>query len=303
MARLVGNAVVRNILRRLSASIHGQIFLLNLDAGIADGLIKADLVSLALKVLRTRDINLMHEKQLLGRLKQILQSPTATLALQHDHSADMDTFLKGDHLITAMSWQDFKTWYDDPAAMISGHDFARKVIGAHTIRFRVSAKTRWFCWVAPKYAFGATDTITRDAERARDALGMVDVGKSQELVALHFETPRRVCYRPTAVEALRNTRFRQIDPGTPHEGRWGRTVDLALLDSWTPGASIGGVPELLIPELLLKDCSHVSFYYLGKTNTDRDTSTADQAFLAHLFERQKDSIKRVLARLDRKLAK
>jgi hypothetical protein len=245
----------------------------------------------------------MHEEDLLGHLKHVLQSPTANLALQHNRSAALDTFLQADQLITVMSWKDFEVYYADPAEMISGHNFAHKVIGAHTPRFRVSARTNWACWVAPKHAFGTTAITTQDAERARDTLGLVHIGKNRELVALHFETPRRVCYRPTAVDGLSNARFRQIDPGNPHEGRWGRTVDLSLLDLWTPGASIGGVPELLIPEMLLKDCSHASFYYLGKTNTDRDTSTADQSFLAHLFERQKDSIKGVVARLKHRLAK
>lgn len=299
----MGNTVVRKILDRLSASIRGQIFLVNLDAGISDDLIKADLVSLALRGVRTRDIASMHEEDLLGHLKHVLQSPTANLVLQNDCSAALDTFLRADRLITVMSWKDFETYYADPAEMISGHDFARKVIGAYTPRFRVSARTNWVCWVAPKHTFSTTDTITRDAELSRDTLGLVHIGKNRELVALHFETPRRVCYRPTALEGLPNARFRQIDPGTPHEGRWGRTIDLSLLDLWTPGASIGGVPELLIPEVLLKDCSHASFYYLGKTNTDRDTSTAEQSFLAHLLERQKESIKGVVTRLKHRLAK
>lgn len=277
---------VRAVLDRLSASIRGQIFLCNMDAGIQLGLLAANRISKAISTIKLRDINVMHENTLLGHLKGVLQDPVGGLILQNDRSSAMPPFAAGKPLVTVITRKDFEQFYAYPPDLISGHDFANYVPGAYTTRFGSLAATKGFFWAAPTSSFSSSFGLTRTAEVPRDALGLVHYGKGIALVALHLTPPPTACYRPTVLEANPNARFRQNNPNAPHETRWGFTVDLALLDGASPPASISGKPELLLAGFPLNQCASVMFYHLGTTLSDRDTASADERFLAHLLSGQ-----------------
>ena len=294
------NGLNNALLMRLTASVRGQLFLCNLDAAIQATLIDPTDVSRAIATIKLRDIKFMHEQNLLGHLRARFQDASFGLILKHQRFAIFDDFLSGKPVVTVMRRVDFEGYYADPSDLITGHDFAKSVVGSSTNRFRPSATTNQVFWAAPSSAFSPSATLEKDAEHTRDALGLVHLGKRLPLVALHFVPPRDRCYRPTAIEAIPNARFRQIDPGIPGEDRWGITIDLALLDVADAAATISGKPELIFSRVRLADSVVHAFFHLGETISDRDTSTADDKFLAHLLGSAK--IQETVSRLKGKLA-
>jgi len=290
---------VKQVILRLSASIRGQIFLCNLDAAIDEGLIAPLAVANALAKVKVRDIKLMHDMDLLGHLKGILQDPTIGMMLKHPRNSIYDEFLDGEHLVTVIRKVDFENYYSDPADLINGHAFDKIPAGAWTRLYRNSATTNNIFWAAPVSKFDP-DVLVRHAELARDELGLVHHKKEVELVSLHFKPSIANCYRPTIIEALPNSRFRQLNPNEPNETRWGFTVDLALLDAPPPTGNISGKPELVFSKVLLKDCNVFAFCYLGETKNDRDTAEMDERFLnSHLYS--STNITQVFSRLETRL--
>ncbi len=291
--------VIGTILNRLSASLRGQIFLCNLDASIENGLVDAKAVSGAFATVMPGCIRDKHEDDLLGHLRTVLQHPAQNLMLQHDQSPALTDFANSKPLVTVMRREDFETWYADPSDLISGHDFANRIPGSSTNKFSLSSTTNPVCWVAPTNAFSARAPLEKDAEAARDMLGLVHRGKQVSLVSLHFIPKSDRCFRPTAIESIPNARFRQLDPDHPLETRWGFTVDLELLDTTLPTVSLTGKPELVFPKIRLIDCMFVSFFHLGETRSDRDTASADKNFLGNLLEGR--SISDIVSRLRKQL--
>lgn len=287
------------VLNRLSASMRGQIFLCNLDGGIKYSLVDANSVADVFCRITASQLRNKHEDDILGHLASVLQHPTRRLVLRNDRTSSFPDFCNGDPLVTVMRQTTFFSWYADPAALISGHAFSTHAPGASTSKYRPSAATNPICWVAPTHAFPSPAVLKRDAETARDSLGLVHHGKGVSLVSFVFHPPSEHCYRPTAIESIPNARFRQQDPLNPSESRWGFTVDLARLDVATGGSAITGLPELLLPTSKVADCHNVTFFYLGETLSDRDTATSDKEFLVNLL--RGETISDVVSRLRRAL--
>jgi len=286
----------KKILDRLTASLRGQIFLCNLDAGITSGLIDAGSVYRVLKTVKARDVTRMHDSDLLGHLKALLQHPSANLMLRNDRTAHFSDFACGEPLVTTMRREDFDAFYAHSADLIGGHAFAVRTVGSSTVRFRPSATTNPVVWVAPRRCFVSRTIVQSDAEAVRDTLGLVHHGKRVPLVAMHFQPPSDSCFRPTAIEAMPNPRFRQNDPLAVGELRWGATVNLDLLDVASSGASVAGMPELALSRVGINTCSNVEFFDLGETKTDRDTYTTDMKFLERLLNAA--TIDVIVARLE-----
>ncbi|CRI63421.1 hypothetical protein THIOKS11320070 [Thiocapsa sp. KS1] len=252
------------VLNRLSASVRGQIFLCNLDAGIKASLVDPKSVADMFGRITASQLRNKHEDDILGHLATILQQPTRRLVLRNDRTSSFREFCNGDPLVTVMRQATFSSWYADPAALISGHAFSTHGPGASTTKYRLSAATNPICWVAPTHAFPSPAAFKRDAETARDSLGLVHHGKGASLVSFVFQPPAKHCYRPTAIESIPNARFRQHDPLNPSESRWGFTVDLARLDAAAGGSAITGLPELLLPTFRVADCHNVTFFISAK---------------------------------------
>ena len=277
------NKSVRRILEKLAGSLRGQIFLCNLDMGLRASMVQAGAVTNALNKVKMADIRLMHENNLLGHISSHLHSSAAALLLQNPRGSDYTAFASGGLAVSVLRRVDFETYYADPSDLISGHDFSKSTPGSSTLLFKRVAATNARFWAAPVSTFGPISIVENDAEKCRDLLGLVHYGRNVPLVAIHLLPPPNTCYRPTVIEAIPNARFRQLDPMTTPENRWGYTVDLELLNRNAVGARIFGMPELVFARASLADCGPVKFFHLGTTVTDKDTASADSKFLTFLL--------------------
>lgn len=270
-------------------SIRGQLFLINL----ADALQFLDPPSLlnAFQSVRVADAKRMHEADYLSHLKGVLQRPTHRQLLRN-LSASYDAFAADKWVVNVLPYVSYKTYYEDSVAALSGHVPFDAAIGTCATTYKEGSSTAAFWWIAPRSSFPRHATVQSEAQTCRDILGLVHYDDLTPLVAMHIKKDVCRVFRPTVVEANPNARFRQIDPSNPTETRWGRTVNLEKLGNQSVGGEIGGLPELAAERINLSDSTEVSFYYLGKPQSDRSTTSMDQKFLeAMLRGREATAIK------------
>ena len=281
-SKRVSKVKIRAIINRLSASTRGQLFLINLNEAIDNGLLSEKLIAVALSTINLREIKDKREVDLLGIVSRILQNRSNDLLLINSRDAYYDDFSGGHPIVTVMLLCEYNTWYVHPSERTYGHAFSNKAPGTKVTKFLSTARTNPYFWTTPSKDFNPPSIPTSNAEITRDVLGLVHHRKGEHLVALHFKPSPTECYRPTIAEATPNSRFRHINPSYPKEKRWGYTVDLDRLEkSPTPGTDCTGIPELVFKQVYLRACKVDGFYHLGSTKEDRDTNTMDDKFLEH----------------------
>jgi hypothetical protein len=268
------------IVPRLANSLRGQIFLCNLEAALQIPLIDERDLCAALRAEADESTQLKDEDSLLGYLKRFLQNAAtvrwhrrATLGVPDEFSPDAP-------LVTVIKADDYR-YYRDSEHTAANHNF--ETPGWTINRIGIEAVTPEYFWAAPgDVCVGQSTDKKPRAEFTRDRLGLVHYGKNVALLALFLRPPASHPWcRPTVLEASPNARFRQVHPEQP-ETRWGFTVDLAKLDSPSAGSAIAGVPELVIGQVNLNNCTAVEFVALGKTESDRATAESDRQFLHHV---------------------
>lgn len=277
---------VRILLERLTASTHGCSCVINLAMAFKAGILPPDKVFNALKSFRRSDTVRMRDIELLGELKTTLQDATFGLYRYNPRNGEIPSFCNRGHIVTVMSWDTYAAHYAHADDLMSGHRLDVRPPGAKNIRYKPGAKTATLFWAAPYNKFVTPDVTKSEAETSRDMLGLVHHFDDQRLVALHMTLPSGAnAYRPTVVEAVPNSRFRQVNPHHTAEGRWGFTVDLSkLIRSTSIRDDLAGVPELIFDQVELPTCVIDGFYHLGKTKTAQDTNHADNAFLEQLLQ-------------------
>jgi len=291
------------ILQNLSRSEGGKILLLNLNCCLEKNMLVAKRVMTALESVKRSISASMSAANLLGHLKAVLQRRSFGLHLQHNRDDDFLAFASTGYIVTVMLYDDYGRFYADPSHSTYGHAFAHKTPGTKSGSFLSTARTNEVFWAAPVPTFPDPTVVTSNAEAARDILGLVHYGARKELIALHFVPSPARCYRPTVIEAISNSRFRQTSPLYPAEIRWGYTVDMAKLEAGTgPKDDITGVPEFVFEQVLLKECTVDGFYYLDRTLVDRGTNELDNKFVKHLLqENGLTDISDVIKSIERKL--
>lgn len=271
---------LRAVLGPLVSSMRGQIFLSNLEAALP--LLPLKSVRDALLSVQTKDARRMHEDDYLPHLRSRLQDLGFGLLL-NIKSPGFAQFSPDGWVVNVLPFVSYQAHYEDPVASLAGHTGLTKTPGTSTSNFRASAATAPFFWIAARAAIAPPEVARSNAQSARDLLGLVHYGMKSDLVAMHLRLTGPVVFRPTAIEANPNARFRHTDPKSPTETRWGRTIHLDLLEFFNPGDEIGGIPELVAYRTRLADCDSVEFYYLGTTSSDRSTTGTDRKFLTHVL--------------------
>lgn len=290
---------IDKILTRLTGGVHGKIFLVNLNEGIKAGYIDGKVVGDTLCAINLKSIRYLDDDSLLGHLKSLLASSTK-LFLQNSRNAIYPQFSDGQPLLTTFSVKDYEAYYEHPAIRIMGHAFSERIPGEYATRYRPSAKTNTTFWVAASQSIPGQPTMVLSADNTRDILGLVHIGRNTQLVCMYFKPPTNECYYPTIIEASPNQRFHQCGGYYCREDRWGVTVHLALLEKRKFPDSINGKPELILKQLSIRDCTDVTFYYIGETTQDRDTSATDVKFSEHLLGRR--TISKIISDLKKVVA-
>ena len=131
-------------------------------------------------------------------------------------------------------------------------EWKSKPASARTVRFDAEAylgRRRSVMWFTPREAIEETLKAENDedqAQRTRDALGLVHHQAGALLAALHFPPATLAgcpSARPTFADAAGHKRFKTWpdDAAARKNSDWGRTVDLRALDAASP--SLDGCPE------------------------------------------------------------
>lgn len=269
------------IMSPLVSSMRGQILLLNLDVALP--MLEAVAVRAALLSVSPKDASRMHEEDYLPHLKAKLQAPAVGLAFRCKATSFPD-FAPDGWVVNVLPFASYRAYYEHPSAALVGHIALNAKVGNSTGSFSPVASTAPMWWMAARNSVHPPKDVRSDAQAARDALGLVHYGADLELVAMHLQPISPDIYRPTVVEANPNARFRHRDPLNPTESRWGKTIHLDRLETSPASGDIGGVPELVSSQTELKHCTAVEFHYLGKTASDRSTTSMDKKFLDHLLD-------------------
>ncbi|MBL8265589.1 hypothetical protein [Steroidobacter sp.] len=243
-----------------------QVFVCNLTLAHMRQLLSCDELRAILAFAPDSRIAPTDTDSLLGNLRRQLHRSPLKLTLRHPVASVPEDFAGG--MTTVVTAADSEQCIHSSAR--TGHDFERL-----PRRVRWSARKRPYFWVAPRESCDRAiykclgDLRVTIADRMRDLLGIVQYGKSVELVAVSFQPPpARRAFLPTAIEAMLNPRFLQTHAGLA-AGNCGYTVDLKMLDSAKTGECIAGLPELLMEEASLGECPEVELLPLGVTRENR----------------------------------
>ncbi|MFC4314812.1 hypothetical protein ACFPN2_37455 [Steroidobacter flavus] len=290
------------LLPRLQGRLHWRLFICNLKLAMNRGLLKPADIQKIFQLQPDPTILESDSHSLLGNLQRQIHDPRLQLLLRHPLPDLPAEFQDG---ITTVINADDREYYVHPNDF-SGHDF--DLPGRAVRRFKSTAQTREFFWVAPRALFELaiqefhaqqdpttdvkrTDTAKEEggpmddrrlaiADRIRDLLGLVHHGRKVQLMAISLRVPaaQRTCL-PTVIEALPNLRFLQSHSKPPPGTGCGYTVDLQKLETQALGEAIAGAPELVMERVLLRDCDEVEVVTLGVTRKDRATLRASRRFL------------------------
>lgn len=290
------------LLPRLQGRLHWRLFICNLKLAMNRGLLKPADIQKIFQLQPDPRIPEGDSHSLLGNLQRQIHEPHLQLLLRHA-VPDMPAEFHGG-ITTVIKAADREYYIDSND--FSGHDF--DLPGRAVRRFKPTAQTREFFWVAPRalcdlaiQEFRAQqdpatdvkriDTATDEgspmddrklaiADRIRDLLGLVHHGRRIQLMAISLRAPaaQRTCL-PTVIEALPNLRFLQSHSEPPPGNVCGYTVDLQKLETQAIGEAIAGAPELVMERVFLRDCDEVEVVTLGVTRKDRATLRASRRFL------------------------
>lgn len=127
----------------------------------------------------------------------------------------------------------------------------------------------------------------KNAEEARNLLGLCHYDDGIDLVCLHYPNNIMVKYKcasPTFFDAGGHTRFRAInDRGSVNSDGWGRTVDLLKLKN--KEKLIEGLPEAVIEPVPIDE--DFSWNVMGATKS-KSPNSKDSEFLKYLVDESED---------------
>ena len=149
------------VLSPLVNSMRGQIFLLNLSLAVK--VIGAPKFKSAFMGVLARDAKRMHEDDYLPHLKGVLQKASSGLLLQCKVSS-FPEFAPDRWLVNILPFVSFKTYYEDPAAALSGHIPFSSMPGNCVKRYKAGAATAPYWWVAGRTSFPSTSSVQSDAQ-------------------------------------------------------------------------------------------------------------------------------------------
>jgi len=288
---------LRGMLDRLTVSERGRVFICNLEVALREPCLDLKRLGDLLREAISDDELHDREDEMLGRLRREVQHERSGAWLKWKYDGIPPDFAPAGKLFTVMTMKDYYSYYSIPGERGEGYDFpewpseARLPFTWKSEEFRPSAGRGYHIWVAPTNSYSISGNL---ADRLRDLLGLVHRGSYENLVVMEFTPPSgHACFRPLVFDAVPNQRFLQTHPNVADK-RFGRTVDLMKLEVLTrthgpnvPSANyhdepLEGLPELVLDKVLLSACTNVRFYYIGRTEKDRATKSADELFARYL---------------------